>query len=319
VSVRTPLPEVNRYGKVALLMGGNSAERAVSLKSGQAVLQALQGADVQVTAVDVGKDIVKVLSRGKFDRVFNILHGRGGEDGTIQALLDLLGLPYTGSGVLGCALAMDKLRSKYVWRGVGLPTPDYLEVDSVDACRQAVQQLGLPLMVKPALEGSSIGISKVEREEDMVAAWTAARRYGLVIAEQWIAGLEYTASILQSQALPLIRLETPRTFYDYEAKYNDDRTRYHCPCGLSGAEEQQVQALALQAFRVLGASGWGRVDFMIDRQGQPWLIEANTVPGMTDHSLVPMAAKAAGISFEELVLRILSTSLEAKAGVEYAA
>lgn len=302
-----------KYGKVALLMGGLSAEREISLISGKAVLQALRARGVDVTPVDVGADIAEVLARSRFDRVFNILHGGIGENGTIQALLDLYRIPYTGSGVLGCALAMDKLRSKWLWKGVGLAAPDYRELRSAEDCVLAVKELGLPLMVKPVFEGSSVGISKVERAEDMANAWKLAARYGAVIAEKFISGAEYTAGILAGAALPLIRLETPRAFYDYEAKYKDDKTRYHCPCGLPAEQEREIQQIALHAYAALGAGGWGRVDFMTDRDGQPWLIEANTVPGMTDHSLVPMAARAVGIEFEELVLRILDTSFN-KAG-----
>lgn len=298
-----------KYGKVALLMGGLSAEREISLISGHAVLQALRARGVDVTPIDVGADIAEVLARSRFDRVFNILHGGIGENGMIQALLNLYRIPYTGSGMLGCALAMDKLRSKWIWKGVGLAVPDYMELHSAEDCTAAVRQLGLPLMVKPVFEGSSVGISKVERADDMLNAWKLAARYGSVIAEKFISGAEYTAGILAGEVLPLIRLETSRAFYDYEAKYKDDKTRYHCPCGLPAEQEREMQQIALRAYAVLGAGGWGRVDFMVDREGKPWLIEANTVPGMTDHSLVPMAARAMGIDFEELVLRILDTSL----------
>jgi D-alanine-D-alanine ligase len=310
VSAQNP----KQYGRVALLMGGLSAEREISLISGRAVLQALRAGGVDVTPIDVGADIAEVLARSRFDRVFNILHGGSGENGTIQALLDLYRIPYTGSGVLGCALAMDKLRSKWIWKGVGLAVPDYMELRFAEDCARAARELGLPLMVKPVFEGSSVGISKVERAEDTVNAWTLAARYGAVIAEKFISGAEYTAGILAGVALPLIRLETPRAFYDYEAKYKDDKTRYHCPCGLPAEKEREIQQIALRAYAALGARGWGRVDFMTDREGRPWLIEANTVPGMTDHSLVPMAARAAGINFEELVLRILDTSLDRGGG-----
>jgi D-alanine-D-alanine ligase len=310
VSARDP----GKYGKVALLMGGLSAEREISLISGKAVLQALRDAGVDVTPIDVGADITTVLARSGCDRVFNILHGGTGENGTIQALLDLQGIPYTGSGVLGCALAMDKLRSKWIWKGLGLAVPDYRELHSAADGARAVRELGLPLMVKPVFEGSSVGISKVEREADMTGAWQLASRYGVVIAEKFISGAEYTAGILQGKALPLIRLETPRAFYDYEAKYKDDKTRYHCPSGLPESWEREIQQIGLRAYAALGASGWGRVDFMTDRDGRPWLIEANTVPGMTDHSLVPMAAKAAGFDFQELVLRILDTSMDKPTG-----
>lgn len=299
----------HEFGRVALLMGGWSAERAVSLNSGNAVLEALRRLGVDVTPIDVDRDVVNVLRQGNFDRVFNMLHGRGGEDGVIQALLELMALPYTGSGVLGSAVAMDKLRSKYLWKGLALPTPDFVILEKAVDCETALDRLGLPLIVKPILEGSSVGISKVKHANEMQPAWEQARTFGPVIAEKWITGGEYTAGILGEQVLPLIRLETPREFYDYEAKYLDNQTRYHCPCGLSSQLEESLQQLARRAFAALGADGWGRVDFMLDAAQQPWLIEANTVPGMTDHSLVPMAAKAAGIGFDELVLRILATSM----------
>jgi D-alanine-D-alanine ligase len=260
-----------------------------------------------------------VFARTRFDRVFNILHGGSGENGTIQALLDLYRIPYTGSGVLGCALAMDKLRSKWIWMGIGLAVPEYLELRSGDDCVRAVRELGLPLMVKPIFEGSSVGISKVERADDLPGAWELAARYGAVIAEKFINGAEYTVGILAGEALPLIRLETPRAFYDYEAKYKDDKTHYHCPCGLPDAKERELRQIALRAYAALGAGGWGRVDFMADREGKPWLIEANTVPGMTGHSLVPMAALAAGIDFRTLVLRILDTSMDKTRGGDHGA
>lgn len=299
----------HEFGRVALLMGGWSAERDISLKSGNAVLEALRRLNIDVTPVDVDRGVCDVLRKGNFDRVFNMLHGRGGEDGVIQSLLELMELPYTGSGVLGSAVAMDKLRSKYLWRGLGLPTPEFVVLEQTSDCETALAQLGLPLIVKPVLEGSSVGISKVKQAGDMPSAWELAREYGTVIAERWITGGEYTVGILGGQTLPLIRLETPREFYDYQAKYLDNLTRYHCPCGLSSQLEQNLQELAMQAFTALGAEGWGRVDLMLDTSQRPWLIEANTIPGMTDHSLVPMAAKAAGIDFDELVLRILCTSM----------
>jgi D-alanine-D-alanine ligase len=301
----------HEFGRVALLMGGWSAERDISLKSGNAVLAALRRLNIDVTPIDAGRDVYDVLRNGNFDRVFNMLHGRGGEDGVIQSLLELLELPYTGSGVLGSAVAMDKLRSKYLWRGQGLPTPEFVVLEQTTDCETALAKLGLPLIVKPVLEGSSVGIGKVKQAGDMQPAWELARKYGPVIAEKWITGGEYTVGILGGQTLPLIRLETPREFYDYQAKYLDNQTRYHCPCGLPAQLEQNLQELARRAFVALGAEGWGRVDLMLDEAQQPWLIEANTIPGMTDHSLVPMAAKAAGIGFDELVLRILCTSMPA--------
>ncbi len=303
------LPSASRLGKVALLMGGWAAEREISLQSGRAVLTALQTAGVDTVAIDVNQNIVNVLQEHAFDRAFNVLHGRGGEDGTIQSILEVQKIPYTGSGVLASAICMDKYRSKLIWRALGLPTPDFMLLDDESDCEQALGELGLPLIVKPIFEGSSIGIHKVEQASELLPAWQQAKQYGPVLAECWIDGQEYTVGILQGQALPLIRLETSRTFYDYQAKYVDNDTQYHCPCGLDESQETDVQALALQAFAALSAQGWGRVDFMLDSQQQPYLIEVNTVPGMTDHSLVPMAAEASGVDFVELVLRILATSL----------
>ncbi len=301
---------VSRFGKVAVLMGGDSAEREVSLKSGAAVLAALQRGGVDAHGIDAGADVLDQLRAGGYDRAFIILHGRGGEDGVIQGALERIGLPYTGSGVLGSALGMDKHRTKALWRGLGLPTPESVLMTDTSSL-DAADALGYPLMIKPSREGSSIGMSKVESRAQLQQAWENACRYDArVLAERWIVGREYTAATLQGEALPLIRLETPHTFYDYDAKYFADTTRYHCPCGLPPAQEAVLRTLCLQAFEAVGASGWGRVDLMLDEQGQPWLIEVNTVPGMTDHSLVPMSARVAGIDFDELVLRILATSLE---------
>jgi D-alanine-D-alanine ligase len=301
---------MHRFGKVAVLMGGDSAEREISLLSGAAVLAALQQRGVDALGIDVAGDVLERLAAGGFQRAFIMLHGRGGEDGVIQGALERIGLPYTGSGVLGSALGMDKYRTKALWRGLGLATPaSVLIADESDL--ESADRLGYPLMVKPNREGSSIGMAKVEDRTQLERAWETARNYDAsVLAECWIVGNEYTASVLQGEALPLIRLETPRTFYDYEAKYQADTTRYHCPCGLSAVKEAELQALSLQAFEAVGAHGWGRVDLMLDRQQRPWLIEVNTLPGMTDHSLVPMSARSAGIEFDELVLRILATSLE---------
>ncbi len=303
-------PEMlDKYGKVCVLLGGLSAEREVSLVSGQAVLESLQRSGVNVTAIDVDKDVVKRLLKEKPDRVFNILHGRGGEDGCIQGALETLGLAYTGSGVLASAVSMDKALSKRIWVSHGLPTPLYLALDDVFDATALVENLGLPIMVKPAREGSSVGASKVNQVEALRAAYELASNYDeSVLAERWVTGMEYTVPIIGGQALPVIRLETDREFYDYYAKYEDDSTRYICPCGLSVARETALQELACKAFNTLGAAGWGRVDIMVDEQGDAWLIEVNTVPGMTSHSLVPMSAKEAGMSFDELVLKILDTS-----------
>jgi D-alanine-D-alanine ligase len=302
----------NRYGKVAVLMGGRSAERAISLKSGMAVLQALQSAGVDAHGLDAADaDFARALAGGGYARVFIALHGRGGEDGVMQGMLEVLGLPYTGSGVLASALAMDKLRTKQVWNSAGIPTPPFTPLRDSGAVEALRDTLRYPVMVKPAHEGSSIGISKVETGGELRAAWQLARRYDEeVFSEQWIPGREFTAGILGSEALPLIRLETPNTFYDYDAKYQAKTTRDLSPCGLEAAREQALQTQAVAAFRAVGAGGWGRVDFMLDESGQAWFIEVNTIPGLTDHSLVPMAARASGIDFTALVCRILDTTLE---------
>jgi D-alanine-D-alanine ligase len=304
------IQDAQAFGKVAVLMGGRSAEREISLRSGQAVLDALQQRGVQALSLDAGgDDFVSQLGSGSFDRAFIVLHGRGGEDGVVQGLLESLGIPYTGSQVLGSALSMDKLRTKQVWAGAGLPTPPFTLLQG-EADLQAVPALGFPVMLKPAREGSSLGMTKVEQERDLKPAWREASRFDReVLAESWVYGVEYTAAIVADAALPLIRLETPREFYDYEAKYVADTTRYHCPCGLLADVETGLQDLAMRAFLAVGASGWGRVDFFLDAAQRPWLIEVNTVPGMTDHSLVPMAAQVYGWDMPELVWRILETSV----------
>ncbi len=308
MSVRAANAEA--FGRVAVLMGGAAAEREVSLKSGRAVLAALLSRGVNAVGLDVGANPIQPLLESKYDRVFNIIHGRGGEDGVLQGALEALGIPYTGSGVLASALAMDKLRTKLCWQGAGLPTPGWMLLESPEDVDRCVEQLGFPLIVKPANEGSSIGMSRAESREELVSAWKTAAKYDCqVFAEVWVVGREYTAAVLNERPLPLIRLETPRAFYDFEAKYRSDTTRYHCPCGLGGDEEAAIQELARKACRYVGVRGWGRVDLLVDGEDRPWLIEVNTVPGMTDHSLVPMAAKAAGIEFDELVWRILETSL----------
>ena len=298
------------FGTVAVLMGGNSAERDVSLRSGAAVHAALVARGVNALAVDVTGNVIDSLANLDVDRVFNIIHGRGGEDGVLQGVLDVLKLPYTGSDVLASALAMDKLRTKLCWRGANLPTPNWFVLkteNDIDAC---IEVLGFPIIVKPALEGSSVGMSKAKNRAELVVALEIALACNCeVYAEAWVTGDEYTVSILQGQALPIIRLETPHEFYDYEAKYNSTTTQYHCPCGLNAEQELQLQQLALQASGIIGVEGWARVDVFIDQNGQAQLIEINTVPGMTDHSLVPMAAKQVGIDFNTLVWRILETSI----------
>jgi D-alanine-D-alanine ligase len=302
------ISDAKEFGRVAVLFGGTAAEREVSLKSGAAVLAALQSQGVNAIGIDFKGDLAQ-LQQGGFDRVFIALHGRGGEDGQLQGALQLMGLPYTGSGVLGSALGMDKLRCKQLWHGAGLPTPTFLRVTENSDFDAVVHELGLPLMVKPAHEGSSIGMSKVTDSAQLAhAVRQAASRDDVVLVERWITGREYTVAVLNGVALPAIRLETPHDFYDYEAKYKANTTRYHCPCGLNAADEARLQQLAVDAFNYAGTSGWGRVDVMEDQHGNFWLLEVNTVPGMTDHSLVPMAAKAAGISFEALVWQILETS-----------
>jgi D-alanine-D-alanine ligase len=290
-------------------MGGRSAEREISLKSGRAVHAALLQHGVDARAVDAGDGVLQQLGQG-FDRVFIILHGRGGEDGVIQGALETLGLPYTGSGVLGSALGMDKLRSKWLWQALGLAVPEFVVIDDESRPDELIARLGLPLMIKPSREGSSLGVSKVTDAAQLPAALAAARELDdCVIAERFIQGGEYTCAVLGHEALPMIRIETPRAFYDYQAKYFATDTRYLCPCGLDRSQEVELQRLSLKAFAALGCHGWGRVDFMLDDAGRPWLIEVNTVPGMTDHSLVPMAARQAGLSFEDLVWRILEETL----------
>lgn len=295
-------------GRVGVLMGGISAEREISLKSGEMIYRALVAANIDAVKIDWQDDLEHALASETFDRIFIALHGRGGEDGQVQGLLGLKNIPYTGSGVLGSSLAMDKIRSKQIWDSCGLPTPSFWSVDShINFDPQDVQKF--PVMVKPAREGSSIGITKVVVAHDLLPAVELAQRYDeQVIIEEFVKGNEYTLSILANQALPIIRLETPHEFYDYEAKYLADSTSYHCPAGLSETLEKECAELGLRAFRALGAHGWGRIDFIIDEDSRPQLIEANTVPGMTDHSLVPMAAAVAGIDFQNLVMNILKSS-----------
>jgi D-alanine-D-alanine ligase len=294
------------FGKVAVLMGGKSAEREVSLKSGGMVLAALRKKGVDAHPFDPKDKDLQELLRERFGRVFIALHGRFGEDGTIQGVLEWLGIPYTGSGVLASALAMDKVRTKRLWAAEGLPTAPYAVLDQETDLAGVARRLGTPLFVKPASEGSSVGMSKVRNAADLEEAYALAVNYDpVVIAEKFIDGPELTVAILGERVLPIIRIETPREFYDYEAKYLADDTRYLIPCGLAAKKESEIQALCLKAFRALGCRGWGRVDLMLDKRGRPYLLEINTSPGMTDHSLVPMAARAVGISYEDLCLKIL--------------
>jgi D-alanine-D-alanine ligase len=288
-------------------MGGRSAEREISLMSGRSVLAALRSKGVDAHAFDPAERDLTALKGEGYARCFIALHGRGGEDGTVQGTLEVLGLPYTGSGVMGSAIAMDKWRTKMIWLANGLPTPRYRILTGSDDWTAVAQDLGLPLIVKPANEGSTLGLTKVTSVEKLPQAYElAAKKYrDIALAEQFIDGPEYTASIVADEALPLIRIEAPQGNYDYQNKYFTNDTKYHCPSGLPPAEEERLKALALQAFRLLGCTGWGRVDLMLDGERRPWLLEVNTSPGMTDHSLVPMAARARGIAFEELVISIL--------------
>ncbi len=301
--------DAKEFGRVAVLLGGDSTEREISLLSGNAVLAGLKRRGVDAHAFDPREQSLPKLVDEHFDRVWIALHGPGGEDGTLQGALEYLGVPYTGSGVMGSAIGMDKLRTKRLAHAVGVATADYVVLRGQQDFEIAIERLGVPLIVKPATQGSSVGMSKVEKAGDLPAAYElAARIESAVFAEGWITGKEYTVAVLQGRALPSIRIETPKTFYDYEAKYFRDDTRYFCPSGLSVPAEQHLANLAVAAFDAVGASGWGRADFMADTTGRPLLLEVNTVPGMTDHSLVPMAAKASGIDFDELVWRVLETS-----------
>jgi D-alanine-D-alanine ligase len=304
-----------KTAKIAVLLGGDSQERDVSLQSGQAVSEALIKLGFNVSKIDIcinnKKHWIKQIQQ--IDFAFIALHGRGGEDGKIQALLELLDIPYTGSSVTASAIAMNKLLSKQIWQVNQLPTPKYQQMDDNTDLSALINNLKFPMIVKPAHEGSSIGISKVNNSEELKKAYQVAKSLdSVVIVEQWVVGKEYTASIVNGKVLPLIRLETPRDFYDYEAKYQLDNTQYYCPCGLAKNTENELKVLAKKAFDIIGAFGWGRVDFMLDEDNQPWLIELNTVPGMTSHSLVPMAAKQSGMNFEQLILSIMDPKLEAK-------
>ena len=297
------------FGKVAVLLGGNSAEREISLLSGNGVLKALKSKGVDAHAFDPAAQDLFALKREGYARCFIALHGRGGEDGTVQGVLEVLGVPYTGSGVLGSALAMDKVRAKLVWQASGLPTPPCESLEAVSDIEGTARRLGLPLIVKPVNEGSSIGITKVRAAGELEEAYALAVNYDRsVMAEKLVEGPEYTASIVDDAVLPLIRIEAPQGNYDYQAKYFTDDTKYICPCGLPAQKEEALKALSLKAFKLVGCSGWGRIDLMLDARGDPWLLEVNTAPGMTSHSLVPMAARAVGISYEDLCVKILESS-----------
>ncbi|MFN0296230.1 D-alanine--D-alanine ligase [Acinetobacter albensis] len=308
------MANASKFGKVAVLLGGKSAEREVSLDSGTAVLEALVRSGVNAEAFDPKERSVTELVH--YDRAFIVLHGRGGEDGQIQGALEWLDIPYTGTGVQGSAIGMDKVKTKQVWQGSELPTAPYRIVTKDSNLNAVIDSIGLPFIIKPVHEGSSIGMSKVEKMEDFAEAMSKATVHdAVVMAEKWVTGREFTIVILNGQALPVIRLEPPKdvAFYDYEAKYNRNDVQYGIPCGLTEAEEKQLQTLSLRAFQAVGASGWGRIDAMQDEQGNFWLLEVNTVPGMTSHSLVPKAAKAVGYSFDELCVAILEQTLIAAA------
>ena len=298
-----------KCGRVAVLMGGMSAEREVSLRSGQAVFNALLDAGVDAIAVDVQQNMIKTLSELQVDRVFNILHGRGGEGGQVQALLSLLEIPFTGSGVTASAVTLDKIINQRLLRGSDIPVPEFIEMLGIEDCEKVIEMLGLPVFVKPTREGSSLGMSPVNKAEELPAAWKKASEYGAVFAEKMIVGAEYTAGYLDRTVLPLIRLETPHEFYDYDAKYEAEDTRYSCPCGLDKSQIEDINQIVLKTIQVTGVRHWGRVDLMMDEQNKFWVIDVNTAPGMTDHSLVPMAAKAVGLSFSQLCLKILSLTL----------
>ena len=299
-----------RYGRVVVVMGGRSAEREISLLSGGAVLQGLLNKGVDVIGIDADSSLLQKLRDEAVDRVFIMLHGREGEDGKLQGALDWMGLPYTGSGVLASALAMDKVRCKLLWQRLGINTPPFVQLQENSDFAQVLNQLG-PCFVKPVNEGSSIGIAGAENVNELRDAYDRARQYDdAVIAETWIKGREFSVSLLEDKVLPVIELKPANEFYDYEAKYFSDETRYTCPAELSKAETSLLQQMSLEAYRAVGCSGWGRVDAMQDANGQFWLLEVNTTPGMTSHSLVPMAAAAAGIDFDTLVMRILHSSLD---------
>jgi len=295
------------FGKIAVLLGGKSAEREISLMSGNGVLKALRAKGVDAHAFDPAQRDLFDLKREGYARCFIALHGRGGEDGTIQGALEYLGIPYTGSGVMGSAIGMDKWRTKMVWIANGIPTPRFRILTEKENWASVARELQLPLIVKPANEGSTLGLTKVTAAKQLPAAYElAAKKYNdIALAEQFVDGPEYTASVLGDEALPLIRIEAPKGNYDYQNKYFTDDTKYHCPSGLPPKKEEELKALTLKAFRAVGCRGWGRVDIMLDARKKPWLLEVNTSPGMTGHSLVPMAARAVGISYEDLCVRIL--------------
>ncbi len=298
--------EAQALGHVALVVGGDSGEREVSLRGGRAIAKALESLGVQFSVVDGARRLLEQVAAGNFDRVFNILHGRGGEDGALQGALRLYGIPVTGSGVLASALAMDKIQTKRIWESAGLPTPPWRIARSADDAAQILDALAFPLFVKPSREGSSLGMARITNANDLAPAIEKALSFDpRVLVEQGVAGREYTGGVLGEQALPVIELRSPGDFYDFEAKYVSQETQYLCPCDLPATQERALAALCLQAFEVIGCHGWGRVDFMLDEHDQPWLLEVNTTPGMTERSCLPQAAAVAGMSYEELVWQIL--------------
>jgi len=304
--------DVSKFGRVAVMLGGASSEREISLLSGNGVLEALREKGVDAHPFDPSLRDLSELRLEGFDRCFIALHGRGGEDGTLQGALELFGIPYTGSGVMGSAIGMDKWRTKMIWQSAGIPTPRYRILEGNEDWNEVAKDLGLPLIVKPAREGSTLGLTKVTNSSQLPAAYyLAARKFkDTALAEEFISGAEYTAAVLGDTVLPLIRIEAPAGNYDYQNKYFTDDTKYICPCGLPEAVEKELQAIVLKAFRLAGCSGWGRIDIMMSPEGKPSLLEVNTSPGMTGHSLVPMAAKVAGISYPDLCVKILQLSLE---------
>ena len=308
--IQNTVTDVSKFGRVGVLYGGTSSEREISLLSGQAIYAALKNLGINAVAIDAQDDVLQQLIQHELDYVFIALHGPGGEDGTVQGALEYLQLPYTGSGVLASALAMDKQRCKQLWKGIGLPTCDFIILNEDIDWKAALVDLGGKAMVKPACEGSSIGMRSVENADQLKSAWLHAASFdSVVIAEPLLEGEEYTVAVLGNNALPSIRIRSEEIFYDYKAKYFSDETSYFCPSGLSEAREEEIRQLSLDAFNSLGCIGWGRVDLMVDRQGNFQLLEVNTVPGMTSHSLVPMAAIASGIEFDQLVLQILQEAL----------
>ncbi len=298
------------FGKVAVLLGGDSTEREVSLESGKNVLAALKNKHVNAHAIDATGDYIKKLIDGHFDRVFLILHGKYGEDGCVQGALESLGLPYTGSGVAASALAMDKPRAKLILNALDLPTPKFGIAYDLFQAIEISKKINFPMAVKPVSEGSSVGTYCVNESSELENAFNDARQYGPVLLEPWIFGKDFFVSVIGDEALPSVQVQVQDKFYDYEAKYKSDKTQYFCPAPITQEQEYEVRKLAKQSFYALGCSGWGRVDFVLDNQGKFWILEVNTIPGMTHHSLVPLSAKAVGLGFEDLVLNILSTTLE---------